>query len=114
MSDTKCKHGHLYQLVKVRNKDVYKCQECPSYIVPALIVGSLARCNVCFEPFKMTLALRGPRTNRMKKKPHCGCMNKKWDRKITPSAIKTGTMRLGNLDDLLKDIAQDEKVVKVR
>jgi len=110
----KCKEGHLYQLVKTKKAQFYKCQDCPNYMMPETIVGTLARCNYCFEPFKMTLALRGMRMKRLKRKPHCGCQNKLWNRPVKTVASTASPIQLSTLDEIMKDLASDEKVIKVR
>lgn len=77
------KHLHLYKRTKLTNKTVYRCMkpDCSHFLHKELVVGKMAECPRCHEPFILSKANMSERTY-----PHCeNCTEKKIE--TTPVSI---------------------------
>lgn len=77
---------HKYKRVKLdRNKNpVYKCINCPHYIIEPLVLGREAICWVCGNVFTMN-------QNSLLLKPHCGCKTKLESVRVSQGAAMNDT-----------------------
>jgi hypothetical protein len=126
-------HYHTYAKTPmgVKRTIYFKCQTCPSYVVPEASIGKKCRCPFCGNTFIMAkyLAFRFE-TTIVKRKPHCGCQNKtrkssenlllKVDRELKDDRVvglennniqnteQIQADSIMSLDDLLRDIVSEE------